>query len=119
MSKAVAAVLLSALVIPGAGHLYLQHKRRGWLLILIVIASVSAVAIEASRRASAIVQQIQAEGGLPSGERMLELVIQSSQQSHGSMMTVASLLLLASWLFGVIDAGRLGRRQTASNTAQQ
>jgi len=41
MSRSTTAVLLSALVLPGAGHLYLKHYPRGLALIAISLMWIS------------------------------------------------------------------------------
>lgn len=107
MSKAVKAALLSGLLIPGAGQLYLKRKRRGAMLIIIVLAAITIAVLEAGKQANRVLEQLQAEGGIVTTERIMAL---ASQQASSSLVTVASFLLVASWLFAVIDAYRLGKQ---------
>lgn len=109
MSKALTAALLSACVIPGAGHLYLKHYLRAAGLIIIALACVSILVIEATQLALAIVEHIQAQGGVISAPQLIELSKQASENSDSFLSSAALLLLGASWIIGLIDAYRLGR----------
>ncbi|MFA7554293.1 MAG: hypothetical protein WCY88_08585 [Spongiibacteraceae bacterium] len=110
MSKALKAALLSGLLIPGAGHLYLKHYPRGITLIAISLACVSALVIEATHQAMKILEQLQAQGGVVSADRIIELATQASASNNGQLSSIASIALVACWLIGLLDAYRLGKR---------
>jgi hypothetical protein len=63
MSKSMTAVLLSALVLPGAGHLYLKHFPRGLALIAISLACLWVFVDKAMQQASTVLEKLESEGG--------------------------------------------------------
>lgn len=111
MSKSTTAVLLSALVLPGAGHLFLKQARRGIPLIVISLACLWVIANRAMQQASTVLERLESEGGALDAGHISDLVTQTSNSSGGTASTVATLALAACWLFGTIDAYRLGRKQ--------
>lgn len=114
MSRSTIAALLSALVIPGAGHFYLRHVRRGLALLVPSLLCLWPILDSAMRQASAVMGQIEAEGGLVDPARVSELVAQTSAASGGSLASLATLALIALWVLGIVDAWRLGKKNEPS-----
>ena len=112
MSKMVKATLLSGLVFPGAGHLYLKSYPRGSGFIVMTMACLSAIVMDASQRAMAIVTQLEIEGGALDINRIIELVILSSESSDSTMLSMASTGLAVCWLLALIDAAVIARKQS-------
>jgi TM2 domain-containing membrane protein YozV len=112
MSQAINAALLSGLLIPGAGQWYLGRKLRGATLMLLVLIAIVIMVIEASQQATAVLAQLQQQGGIVSTERIIEIASQSSQQANTTLINIATLLFIGSWFFGIIDAYRTGKRQS-------
>ena len=110
MSRSTVAALLSALVMPGAGHFYLKRVGRGFALLLPSLLCLWLILDSAMRQASAVVDQIEAEGGLVDPARVSELVAQSSAGAGGTFASLATLALIALWVFGIVDAWRLGKK---------
>ncbi|MEZ5501002.1 MAG: DUF5683 domain-containing protein [Steroidobacteraceae bacterium] len=110
MSRTVKAVLLSGLVLPGIGQLYL---RRIWLGLVLVLASLAAagyVVVTAMDTALAVVDRIEA------GEVAMDVGAISSEVEQTSQATtrksgIAIYSLLALWIAGIVDAYRAGRKQ--------
>ena len=111
MSKATKAALFSALILPGAGHFILKAKAKAYILFTLVLGCLAIIVNEAIKQAQTIVQEIERGGGNIDINQITELVTQSTQQSNSALMTAASFVLIACWLFGVIDSFRLGSRQ--------
>lgn len=105
MSRSTTAVLLSALVLPGAGHFYLKHHPRGIALIAANLVCVWVIIDSAIRQASHVLDQLDIEGGALDAGHISALV---TQTSSGSRDTVATLVLAGCWLVGMVDAYRLG-----------
>ena len=111
MSTAGFAVLLSALVAPGAGHFYLKHNGRGAALLASTLIAIATIALEASRQARAVIEKIEAEGGAIDVARITELVNQSLATADTAAVTVASYAIAACWLAGVVDSYRLAKKK--------
>jgi TM2 domain-containing membrane protein YozV len=109
MSRSVNAVLLSALVLPGAGHLYLKHYARGIALIAFSLACLWVIVDRAMQLASTILEQFESAGGALDPGQVSDLVARASNSSGSS---VATLVLAGCWLFGMVDAYRLGRNES-------
>jgi TM2 domain-containing membrane protein YozV len=112
MSRSTIAVLLSALVIPGAGHLFLKHTGRGVALIVISLAGLWIIVDQAMQQASTVLDRLEAEGGALDPAHISDLVAQTSGSPGSTLATVATLVLTGCWLFGIVDAYRLGRKGT-------
>jgi TM2 domain-containing membrane protein YozV len=111
MSRTANAVLLSALVLPGAGQLYLKHSGRGFALIGVSLACLWVMVDGAMQLASTVLGQLEADGGAIDAGHITELVAQASSSSGSTLVTVATLGLAGCWLIGIVDAYRLGRSE--------
>lgn len=114
MSRSTNAVLLSALVLPGAGHLYLKHYPRGIALVVISLACLGILADQAMRQVSIVLDRLASEGGAVDAGQLADLVTQASNGSGSLAVTLASLVLASCWVIGIVDAYRLARRQGRS-----
>lgn len=105
MSRTTTAVLLSALVLPGAGQLYMKHYGRGFALIGMSLACLWVLLDRAMQLAATVLGQMEADGG-----QITALVTQASNAAGSPLVTVATMVLAGCWLVGIVDAYRLGRR---------
>lgn len=107
MNRSLVAALLSGLVFPGAGQLYLKRGKRALLFGLPALAAAIVFISGVMARASAIIDQIQA------GTVALDPVAIAAQleaQDKGSMLgTISATVMIAAWILSVIDAWRLGK----------
>ena len=111
MSNSLKAALLSGLVLPGLGQVVLKRYRRGVVLMLVVLACVSVVAAIALRRAFAVLKQIESAGGAIDIDAIFDAAAQSATASDSLVVNYVSLLLIVCWVFGVVDAYRIGRKR--------
>jgi hypothetical protein len=109
MSRSTNAVLLSALVLPGAGHLYLKHLGRGVALIAVSLVCLGVFVDRAMQQASAVLDRLESEGGALDAGQLSDLVAQAANSAGSPATTVAALVLAGCWLVGIVDAYRLGR----------
>lgn len=113
MRKSITAALLSALVFPGAGHLYLRSYLPGSFLLVISAAAF----IDFIRRAwheaelirEQLIDQINA-GGIIDLEVLIRHTTASLDHIDRQPFTLATFILLACWLIGIIDSHRLGKK---------
>lgn len=111
MSRSTNAVLLSALVLPGAGHLYLKQYPRGTVLIVTCLACLGVLVERAMQQASIVLEKLASEGDGGDPGRLADLVAQASSGPGSLVVTVASLVLAGCWVIGIVDAYRLGKDQ--------
>ncbi len=116
MSRSTTAVVLSALVLPGAGHLYLKQMGRGLALIAVSLTCLWVIVAQAMQQASAVLAQLETDGVVPDADQLADLVSRTSNHSESGSVMMATLALTACWLFGVIDAYRLGKRDAGGAT---
>ena len=124
MSRSTNAVLLSALVLPGAGHLYLKHHLRGIALIVTSLVCLGISVDRAMQQASIVLERLASEGDAVDPGQLADLVAQASNGPGSHAVTVAMLGLAGCWVLGIVDAYRLGkdpqgRKVPPSNPAMQ
>jgi hypothetical protein len=105
MSRSTTAVLLSALVFPGAGHLYLKRFPSGIALIVASLACLSFIVDRAMQQASIALDKIESGGVALDPGQISDLI---ARTSNGSGSTIATIVLAGCWLIGMFDAYRLG-----------
>ena len=108
MSKTAIAVMLSALVLPGAGHLYLKRFVPGFVLIAASLISLGVVVNGIMQQTQVVLEQIESEGVIPDATQMMDM---AAQASNGSGDVTALLVLAVCWLAGIVDAWRLGKKR--------
>ena len=124
MNRSTNAVLLSALVLPGAGHLYLKHYLRGIALVVTSLACLGVSVERAMQQASIVLEKLASEGDAVDPGQLADLVAQASNGPGSHAVTVAMLGLAGCWVLGIIDAYRLGkdpqgRKASPGNPAMQ
>jgi TM2 domain-containing membrane protein YozV len=110
MKKSLKGALLSGLICPGAGQLWLKKYLRGLILILAVSASMAVVVMKATRQALTILEKIESEGGAMD----LVAIMNSAGKASASSDTVsmsAFVVLTLCWIIGIVDAYLVGRKQ--------
>lgn len=117
MTKPTKAALLSGLIFPGIGHVFLKHYLRGSILMLPALVALSAIIKVAFQQAQAIVDRV------VSGEVPLEtvaiskLVAESPNDSDSLMSSISVFVFVACWLIGIIDSYRIGAALEKQNSA--
>ena len=114
MQKAVKAALLSGLVFPGAGQIYLKRYRRGLVLILTVLAALMAVVVRAAVAAFRVLEEMQRAGKTPDPETITTLATQYALP-YAAYFQVGSLIIVGCWIFSIIDAYRIGKKTEIQN----
>ena len=106
MKKSLKGALLSGLVFPGLGQLWLKHPLRGIAIIASVSAALAVIVDKVARQALTILEKIETEGGAVD----LVAVVNSAHASSydDTLIKWASLALLACWILSIIDAYLLG-----------
>jgi hypothetical protein len=110
MKRSIKAALLSGLVFPGLGHIYLKRYVQGLLLASGAALAIYFVVSTAVHTALDIVEKIEG-GGVPLDVKAITDLV--SQQSRGTeqLTNVATIALLAFWTIGIAESYRVGRLQ--------
>jgi len=111
MKKSTKAVLLSALVFPGTGHLYLKKHLFGTLLISSALIALYYLVTMMVEKAQHIVELILSGEVRPDIASVTELVTKSPTGSEGQLLNIATAVLIIAWLVGIFDSYRVGRSQ--------
>lgn len=105
MRKSTRAALLSGLVFPGIGQLYLKRRWRGVVLAGLALLALGTVVTVAVERALAIVDRI-LSGEIPVDAATISALVTASDDADSLTVSVAGSLLVACWLLGILDALR-------------
>ncbi|GAH68309.1 unnamed protein product, partial [marine sediment metagenome] len=83
------------------------------VLMLVVLAFVSVVVVKAVQQALAILDQIQSDGGAISMSAISNAAHQASAASDSHLISFSLLFIVLCWIFGIVDAYRIGKRRDA------
>lgn len=110
MKKSLKSALLSALVFPGAGHLYLKKYRMAALLIITTLVSLSLIVMEAIEQAMSLLEEIETSGAAISSNKIAEMSAQAASNANTTTTSIATFLIIACWIIGIVDASRSGKQ---------
>ena len=102
------AALLSGLVFPGVGHLYLRRWLRGVVLAAGAFAASYFLVSVAVNSAVDIAGKIQA-GDVPPNAEAISALVSKASKSNERSTDIATMILLALWAIGIVDSYREGR----------
>jgi hypothetical protein len=108
MNPALKAALMSALVFPGAGQLYLKRAGRACVFWLPTVLAAVYFAKQVYARAQAIADQVLA-GTLALDPTLIAARLERDAPAS-TLMNVAIGVMLVCWVASIIDAWLLGRR---------
>jgi len=117
MKNSMKGALLSGLVFPGLGQIALKHYWRGFTLVLAVMACLYIMIVTAVQQAYAILDAIEAEGGMPDSDTISQAAAQAAAASDSPVITVVSLLIVVCWIVAIIDAYRIGKQKDLEGQA--
>ena len=108
MRYSIKAALLSGLVFPGVGHLYLRRWQRGFLLAAgAAVVSYFLVSV-AVNSAMDIAGKIEG-GDVPLNAEEISALVSQASQTNEQSTDIATMILLALWAIGIVDSYREGR----------
>lgn len=111
MKKSTGAALLSALVFPGVGHLFLKQHARGAGLLITSLAALAIVVRAAYQRALTIAERV-VTGDMPLDVGAIAEAAAESSGTDGSLTLKAAVIVVTiCWLIGIADAYRIGAVQ--------
>jgi uncharacterized membrane protein len=112
VKRSTKAALLSGLIFPGIGHLYLKRYVHGITLCVASAAAIYFIASVAVTTALEVTKKIQSESGGVALDMaaIMDLVSQRSSGDEQSM-NIATVALVVCWVIGIVDSYRQGRAQ--------
>jgi len=119
MSQSVKAALLSALVFPGAGHIYLKKYITGAILACTALAALYLIAADILERALAIVEKIERGEVSPDVAAIAELLSRQPMGNESPLLDAALPVLVICWVIGIADSYRRGRAQDKEESRNQ
>ncbi len=111
MKNSLKGAFWSGLIFPGLGQVVLKHYKRGAVIMLMVLVSMSVVVVKAVHSALAILEGIESEGGAISMSTISNAATQASTTSGSLTFNLVLLLTILCWIFGVVDAYRIGKEK--------
>jgi hypothetical protein len=117
MKKSTKAVLLSAFVFPGTGHLLLKKYITAIILIGASLASTYYIVSTTVEESLLIVEQIQSGSVQPDVAAIEDMMSKQSTGADAYLLDIATYLFMICWLAGIIDSYRIGRALDKSDTA--
>jgi hypothetical protein len=111
MNNSIKGALLSGLIFPGVGQVVLKHYKRGIAFILAGSISLMVIVVKGVQQAFTVLEKIEAEGGVLSMNTIMNAVTQASTPPESLTFKLLLLFLILCWIFGVVDAYRVGKRK--------
>jgi TM2 domain-containing membrane protein YozV len=108
VKKSTKAVLLSAFIFPGVGHIYLKKFMPGVVLVGSSFAAISYLISRIVERAFQISDRIQRGDVQLDIETITEFVSKQSTGADTQLLNIATIALIICWLIGIIDSYRIG-----------
>jgi len=111
MNNALKGAFWSGMIFPGLGQVVLKHHKRGAVIMLMVLISMSVVVVKAVRSALAILEEIELESVAINMSSISNSATQASTTSGSLTFNLVLLLTILCWIFGVVDAYRIGKEK--------
>jgi hypothetical protein len=110
MNLSMKGALLSGLVFPGIGHIFLKQYRRGTALIIASFVCLVVMIVNMVQKSLAVLEKLKIEGGVVDMDKINELVSQSSRHSDNFYFNLAVVIISFCWIFGIVDAYNIGKK---------
>jgi len=109
VKRSAKAALLSALVFPGIGHIYLKRYLSGIILAGVSFAAIYYLTAKMVEKSLQILEKIQS-GSIPLNTRAItELLSKQSTGAESQLLSMATAVFIICWLIGILDSYRVGR----------
>lgn len=111
------AALLSALVFPGAGHIFLKKYIVGGTLACASLLSLYCVISTEVERALQVVEKIQRGEVQPNLAAITDMISMQAMGTDTRLLNIVSILLLFFWVIGIVDSYLAGREKNKADAA--
>ena len=110
MKRSIKAALISGLVFPGLGHIYLKKYLVGAVLLFVAGVSVYSVSVTAIDTALSVTNEIEA-GKVAINEDAIARLIEQKSQGSARLTNLSIVVFMLSWVVSVADSYRVGRSE--------
>lgn len=110
MKQSTRAMLLSALIFPGAGHFYLKSWVTGLLLSGAATVALYFIVALALDTALDIVGKIES-GTVAADPLVIQKMVSLQLQTHQQTTTMATIVFTACWLLGIVGSYWVARKE--------
>ncbi len=110
MNNALKGALFSGVIFPGLGQVILKHYKRGIVLMFTVFASLMVIVLKAVQYATTVLEKLESEGVVIDIQTITDAATQASSASDSLIYKLGSLLIVICWIFGIVDAYRIGKK---------
>jgi hypothetical protein len=111
MRKSIKVILLSALVLPGAGHFLLKRYLAGMVLAGTALVCFYFIISEILQRALEISDKIQRGEIQPDVTAISDLLSHQPVSDNAHLINIAWTILIITWLTGIVDSYRVAQKQ--------
>lgn len=118
MTKSLKGALLSGLIFPGVGQVFLKHYKRGIALMLIVTANLLVIIVKTVQGGLTILEKIKLEADVLDMNAISSAVTQALDDYTSLTVNLALIVTTIFWVFGTIDAYRIGKKLDNENNQQ-
>jgi hypothetical protein len=113
MKKSFKAILASALIYPGLGHLLLKHYIQGLLIIASFSLPLWFMLSDVITKTNEVITQVQ-NGQVSLNSNAIAEAINHSSGADMQTLSIYSYVMLAVWIIGILDVYRITRKATTS-----
>jgi len=110
MKLSTKAGLYSGLLFPGSGYFIVNKKRLGFLFLVVTLASLTILLIEAIHKAQVIAQDILSGTLVMDLETLREKIQVTPGFFSPETISAITYLIVALWLISIIDCYRIGQK---------
>jgi len=111
MKRSLKGALFSGLVFPGIGQVVLRSYIRGILMMILVIAGMTLMVVDAVQVALEILQTAYPAGGVYDLTGIAEAALEAASASDHTLFNLGLALVLLTWIVSIVDAYRIGKKQ--------
>ena len=115
MKKSVKAALLSALVFPGSGHFMLKRYVHSAILFGVTVLCLMYLIQDAVEQVTSVMNRLQSGDVSAANTQAIMQLLEESGSKNEGLIKLAKWTLGLSWVFGVVDAYRLGKIADKAN----
>ena len=119
MNIASKAALFNALLFPGWGQIYLKKYKKGILIIIATIAGISSILWSVVQTTINILKIAPFKKGTVTFIAVVQLAINAIKALNLSYLFLILLSMILLWIFSIIDAYMLGKKEMARTSVSK
>jgi TM2 domain-containing membrane protein YozV len=117
MNIAAKAALFNALLFPGWGQIYLKKYKKGILIIIATVAGVVSILLSVVQTTTALLKAVPFKKGTITLIAVVQTAIKAIKALNLSYLSLILLSMILLWIFSIIDAYQIGKKEMAKATA--